>query len=118
MRDISPKQGKLVTFAWIVLIFISSGLPKTPGEGLIPHFNVVGHFAQFFVLAAFLLFLVPLNWKKAVPLNIIIAVSVEIYQLFLPWRAFQYFDLLVDFSGIATATVAWKIVLNKHNLIK
>lgn len=117
LHRISQKSGKLIILAWTALIFLTSGLPETPGEALIPHFHLIGHFTQFFILAVLSATFLSRGWKKTLLLAGFIALSAEIYQLFLPWRAFEWLDLLVDFFGVAAGLVYHKIVLNNIDLI-
>ncbi len=66
--------------------------------------GVINHFLAFFVL--FLLFKKAypnLTCKKKILLLILYAIFIEIVQYFLPTRAAEFLDIVVDISGIFTA---------------
>ncbi|MFB6215775.1 MAG: VanZ family protein [Candidatus Aenigmatarchaeota archaeon] len=114
LHRISSRQGKITTYLYILAVLVLSSVPEIPGSGGIPHFEQIGHFLEFFILVILTrTFLFKENRKGFLSFVISFAFLLEIYQYFIPWRAFQVFDLLVNFSGITLGVIFYKIVLNK-----
>lgn len=80
------------------------------------HFIGFGAFAFFCVLAFPRL---AVFWT--VSISLLLGISVEVAQSFLPQRAFSYADMIANFSGIVAAVsflwLAKKIVLRQERII-
>jgi len=69
----------------------------------IPHADKIVHFGIFFILAALIGLekkFVSLSDKiKIVIISTLYGIMIEIIQYFIPWRGFDYYDMLADFCG-------------------
>ncbi len=125
----------LPVLAWAILIFLFSAnpdpysllpdawralrpLPQVTESSLPELIGQIMHFLEYAVLA----FLITraINQAQAITrkgifiaimLTMLYALSDEIHQLFVPERAFQLFDLLIDLLGAITGTLIYKKML-------
>ncbi|MCP2604880.1 VanZ family protein [Candidatus Aminicenantes bacterium AH-873-B07] len=105
-----------------ILIFYLSSLPDIPGSERVP--DEISHFFEFGILAVFFF----VGWTKGFKRNIqkkhifliiflslLIALSDEIHQVFVPERIFSIKDLFFDALGI----ICFSILINKiDNILK
>ena len=86
---------------------------------LISSFNGVlrsaAHMGVFFILAFFSAFMweywnLKKAWLAALISSFFYAVSDEIHQIFVPGRAFQFTDVLLDLSGISLAVLFFSLI--------
>lgn len=121
------EKNKVVSFIitlWIALtIFYISSLVIIPSPGIkINIIPVVYHFSAFFFLAIFL-FISLLNRKwdskkivSSIALLALYAILDELHQYFVPGRATSISDFLLDFNGIAFASLIYFILIFKKKL--
>lgn len=112
-RWIPRKKGRIITYLWMLAIVVSSAVPKLPGSGAVPYFHEFGHFFQFFVLVALFLAFFTKTKTRSFLYVLLFATIIEIHQYFLPWRAFELLDLLIDALGTTAGLAAHETVLNK-----
>jgi VanZ family protein len=118
------EKNKGVSFAitlWIAFtIFYISSLEITPSPGLnVNLFSTIYHMTAFFFLAIFL-FVSLLNRKwdsKKIIFSLILlslyAILDELHQHFIPGRVTSFSDFLLDFNGIAFASLIYFILILK-----
>ena len=115
------KRGILNWLAVLVIagvIFYVSSLTFPPGKPVFNIFPIIYHFLAFFWLA-FFLSLALVRGKRtdfmviAILIAVMYAVSDEFHQLFVPGRACDFKDFLVDSGGIILASLIYMIRLKK-----
>jgi len=102
----------LPVIIWMIFIFYISSLssPPSPGEG-IKFFNEIFHFSEYLILSfLFLRMFNSYNFKHsfllAIIFSIIYALTDEIHQLFIPYRAFEIKDLIIDSFGASVILIS------------
>jgi len=102
----------LPVIIWMIFIFYISSLssPPSPGEG-IKFFNEVFHFSEYLILS--FLFLRMFNeydikngFLLAIIFSILYGLTDEIHQLFVPYRAFEIKDLIIDGLGASVILIS------------
>jgi len=100
-------RPKLRTFSKIIfinLVVIISYLAFLPNYDELPELtsfsDVLNHFIAFITLAVFLDFGFQLRTKQAFIILVLYGVFIESVQYFLPTRAFDLMDILVDSAGL------------------
>lgn len=96
----------LPVLIWMIFIFYISSLSSPPGPptGKIPYFSEMFHFIEFFILSflssrMFKNYNVKNYFVFAIVFSILYAFTDEIHQLFVPFRAFEVKDLIIDSLG-------------------
>ncbi len=94
---------------WAVIILIGCtikvDLPhdEDPTKFHIPHADKIVHFGIFFILSALIGFekkiLKTSDKIKIILIGTVYGILIEIIQYFIPWRGFDYFDMLADSIG-------------------
>jgi VanZ family protein len=94
---------------WAVIMFIGCTMKvelpvdDNPEKFHIPHADKIVHFGIFFILATLIGIekkFVNLSDKiKIVIISTLYGIMIEIIQYFIPWRGFDYYDMLADFCG-------------------
>jgi VanZ family protein len=94
---------------WAVIMFIGCTMKvelpvdDNPEKFHIPHADKIVHFGIFCILAALIGIekkFVNLSDKiKIVIISTLYGIMIEIIQYFIPWRGFDYYDMLADFCG-------------------
>ncbi len=98
---------KKVSFQFMlffILLIISSVLPIRISQKNI-RFDLIFHFLYFFIFALFT------EKKEEKILILIIPVLMELLQFFLPYRDFDFFDLIFDYLGILTGFFIYKSII-------
>lgn len=101
--------------AWAALIFVAS---SQPGSSIPGRYSVVGHFAEYFVLATLVVFAQPTGDCRrrtivALAVSILYGISDELHQAFVPMRQPDVWDVFVDAVG-ASCGVTTVIALRVH----
>jgi VanZ family protein len=101
---------------WMGFIFYVSAQERPPGASQPAVVNVLGHFAEFALLAALMTWAQLFSgwWKKRFPLvltlalagAVVYAASDEYHQGFVPTRDAALYDFAVDALGAVAAVVA------------
>jgi len=95
------KSSKILFIFLVLIIAYIAFLPnyeKLPE--LVSISGIINHFVAFFVLSIFLDIGYKLNYKTAFLILFMYGFFIEFVQFFLPNRAFELLDLVVDSSGI------------------
>jgi VanZ family protein len=98
---------------WALVIFILCSLPLPTGAARIPSSDKAAHFGLFAVLSFLLsrsLFRTYARKKAflvAVALSLSYGLFIELYQILLPGRFFEYLDLLADGVGGVSGALLW-----------
>lgn len=107
----------LPVLIWMIFIFYISSLshPPSPPAGKIPYFGEFFHFAEYLVLSFLSLRMFKnYNIKNyfvfAIVFSILYAFTDEIHQLFVPFRAFELKDLIIDSLGAVFVLVFKKTI--------
>jgi VanZ family protein len=102
-------------FAWVVLVFVGSSIPRLPGNpfGLPQWSDKVAHFLEYLVLA-FLFYRgvrggrrragFPV-WFVVLATGLVIASIDEYHQLYIPGRDANIWDWTADMAGIVTGAL-------------
>ncbi len=103
-----------------VTAFLSALFGENLSEDIVRSF---GHFSEFALLGFLTLnctysFCTVKKPVYAIIFSWIYAWTDEIHQIFIPQRAFQISDLLVDLAGIILGTALMWIILKAYELIK
>ena len=88
----------VANFSLSLYLFLQQG-GNSPGFS-IPHFDKVGHFIAFFVLALCTDFATKLKSLFAITLLSIYGISIEVMQSFIPGRDATLGDFIADLSGV------------------
>ena len=102
-------------FAWVVLIFVGSSIPRLPGNpfGMPRGADKVAHFLEYLILA-FLFYqgLREERWRKGFPAwfivlatGLVIASIDEYHQEYIPGRDANIWDWAADMAGIVTGAL-------------
>ena len=101
----------LPVIIWMIFIFYISSLshPPTPGPG-VSYFGEFTHFTEYFILSILLLRMFNgYKFKNGLLLSILISIlyglTDEIHQLFVPYRAFEIKDLIIDSLGASVILI-------------
>ncbi len=94
-------------------------LPFSVSESTI---RTLAHFSEFACLSFFVLNLTFSYFEKLKPVyslifSFVYAISDEIHQIFVPGRACQIEDMLVDLAGIISGIIVYTILFKFTNLI-
>jgi len=98
---------------WALLIFILCSLPLPAGARKLPSSDEAAHFGLFAVFSFLLArsLLRPYAGKKAfllaVVLSLFYGLFIELYQILLPGRFFEYFDFIADGVGAVCGGLLW-----------
>jgi len=114
VRSNTLKQW-LPFFAWVVLIFVGSSIPRLPGNpfGLPQWSDKVAHFMEYLILA-FLFYrgIRVERWRMGIPAWLIvlgtglaIASIDEYHQEYIPGRDANGWDWAADMAGVATGAL-------------
>ena len=125
IKWLESKRG----FSWFLtlfsagLIFYISSLTFNSSYSQISFLSTLYHFIAFFFFSFFfLLALVAGKNPSLVYLALIIsflyAISDEVHQLFVPGRAFSFYDILIDFLGVGFSTFIYVQNLKKRKIKK
>jgi VanZ family protein len=102
-------------FAWVVLVFVGSSIPRLPGNpfGLPQWSDKVAHFLEYLVLA--FLFYRGVHggrsrarfpaWFVVLATGLVIASIDEYHQLYIPGRDANIWDWTADMAGIVTGAL-------------
>jgi glycopeptide antibiotics resistance protein len=101
------------------IIFYFSSLTATQTAGVGGNtYSIFYHFFAFFFLCFFLFMAIAKKHMKirytiitGIILSFLYAVSDEFHQLFVPGRAFSFFDILTNSTGILFASVLYMVSL-------
>ena len=67
----------------------------------LPHFDKIGHFIAFFILAICFDFATQVEKKISVSLLVAYGISVEVVQSYIPGREASLGDIIADMAGVA-----------------
>ena len=102
-NDSGLLSGGITDWAYQLL---NSVIPKLNIETLHSIIRTLAHFVLYLILGVLLLNALNYNKQKrnanfvfALLISFIYAITDEIHQVFVPGRAFQIYDLLIDFLG-------------------
>jgi VanZ family protein len=92
-----------LSIIFAIFIFIGSITPETGGD-IIKNSGVPAHFISYFVLSsAVLLYISGKNFQKPFIKAALLAGSygifIEFVQFFIPYRHFEVYDMLINFTG-------------------
>ncbi|MFB6076486.1 MAG: VanZ family protein [Candidatus Aenigmatarchaeota archaeon] len=96
---------RIATVCWIIIIIILATIRQTPGGIEIPLLDRITHFFEFFILSVLLFKTftsekgIIKNAYKTIILAILYSIIMEIYQLFIPWRYFSFYDIATNLLG-------------------
>ena len=115
-----------IIWALIMLIgcTIKIDLPhdEDPNKFHIPHADKIVHFGIFFILSVLTsLETKILNLPDKIKILIICTlygVLIEIIQDFIPWRGFDYFDMVADFSGALIGVLLYKLFTGIFSILR
>ncbi len=101
---------------WMTVILVLSTIHT--GSGGSEFWPNVVHFTEYGILGLLLLRAINATWniqrKKssiyAVAVATIYGISMEVVQLFLPYRSFSITDMLVNFTGATVAILVIKLI--------
>ncbi len=110
---------------WIIVLIIAatifylSSLTGTQTAGVSSNiYSILYHFSAFFLLCFFLLMAIVKKHMKTryiiiigLVISFLYAISDEIHQLFVPGRAFSFFDILTNSTGILFASILYFLSL-------
>ncbi len=103
----------------LIYQLLNSILPKLNIETLHSIIRTLAHFTLYLVLGVLLLNALNqcdqkqrTNFLLALLISLLYAISDEIHQIFVPGRAFQIFDVLIDFIGSIIGICAFYIYSN------
>ena len=112
----SVKLKLFSRFSFFSLLIIIAYIAFLPNYEALPSFtslsDVFNHFIAFFVLALFLDLAFSPRYKHTLLILFLYGLFIECVQYFLPNRAFDVLDLMVDFFGVAMYLMV-KIGFNK-----
>ncbi|MFX1457590.1 MAG: VanZ family protein [Promethearchaeota archaeon] len=130
MSNINPKWTILdylktvpaVIFALAIFYFssLSNPYPSPPSEPILLFLNPLLHLFEFAFLT-FLLFYGFFSKIKAINIimvSIFYAIIDEIHQFFVPNRYFDFFDLIIDFSGVILGFISYLIAYRLYKKFK
>lgn len=119
-RNAAARRWGFAVF-WMLIIFLGSSVPLSElpsGPEFVP---ALVHFAEYFILAALLIWAINHGFSSPVSFSPIIAafiVSVfygaldELHQLYVPGRVADMLDLAIDASGALAACLLVPLVVN------
>lgn len=107
--SMNRKYYKILTFILAIGILVISSIPETPGPAKsIPYLHEMTHFSEFFILSVLLLKSYSISFKNKRIVYFVLGIGigysllVETYQFFLPWRAFEFYDIGINSLGVLT----------------
>ncbi len=104
------KYELVILILYSSLIFSLSSVPGKEIPSQVSPYSLLFHFFLYLFYGA-LVFLFFINWKRSIAFGILYALSDEIHQYFVPGRACDPIDFLVDSIGIIIAVIIlmkWK----------
>ncbi len=102
------KDFRYIAWIFAFLFFIAATLPVGDISGA-HGFDKILHFVGFFYLMVFFLRGYTENsWFKMLMITILIGLSVEIVQAFIPYRSFSFYDFLADSSGAILGYLSYR----------
>ncbi|MCP4371957.1 MAG: hypothetical protein GY797_28140 [Deltaproteobacteria bacterium] len=110
----------LITYC--ILIFLQSSFPSIESVPELPYSDKLLHFFAYAVLGAlFLRAYKTLRIRNKLKLLIILSVlssslygiSDEVHQHFVPYRSFEYFDILADILGSVFGVFIYGLIMEK-----
>lgn len=82
---------------------------------IIDHVRELAHFGVYLVLGVLLINATNVkHFITALVIGIIYAISDEIHQVFVPGRAFQVFDILIDVIGLSVGLLVFSVIIRKE----
>ncbi|UCD07734.1 MAG: VanZ family protein [Candidatus Aenigmatarchaeota archaeon] len=103
----------------VVILYISSiqipGIPGLPGADI----SFI-HLPLYFILSALFLRIFiekRRSFISAILCSTMYGILIEIFQLFLPWRSFSFYDIILNFIGSCFVYIFISINLRKILLI-
>ena len=112
----SPLRRWLPTILWSLLIFIACSLPSIPSPAGLEKLSFLDNAAHLILFAVLSLLLArslaPTSARKstvllAAFLSLSYGLLIELYQSFIPYRFFEYLDLLADGVGAVFGGLLW-----------
>ena len=92
------------------LFFAPSG--GKPWNEVIPHIDKMIHFSLFAIWSITYLWKFQRHWYLFV-FGLILGVSTEVAQHYIPTRAFSWWDIAADFAGVLSV-FSWEIMRRKN----
>lgn len=95
---------------------------EDPMKFHIPHADKIVHFGIFCILSTLIclekkLLLTP-DKIKILIISTLYGVMIEIIQDFIPWRGFDYFDMVADFAGALLGVFIYKLFTGIFSILR
>ncbi len=109
----APLWRWLAAGLWALLIFVACSIPSPAAPQRLPFLDKAAHLILFAVLSLFLArSLHHIRSKKSIVLlaaavSLFYGLLIEIHQSFIPYRSFEYLDLLADGVGAGLGGLFW-----------